>query len=756
MYNCLLKLYYQGCNMLSNITLHNVASYREKQTVPNPNKRVNLFYGLNGSGKTTLSRYLKELENNSPLYADCSYAWQNNESCRVLVYNQDFIKNTFLQSLGVRGVFVGEDNKEALVAIEQAEQNRDALLTSQDSQKRRITEIIDSLNKLTDSLKEKTWKTKREYGHTIFKQAMSGSMGSEGAFLEKILNTSLVEKILNTSLVENISGTAEEFEKIQKEITALQSDENIIPDDLPTLELAEIETIVKNPLWGECIVNTQEGYLAAIVGALANNHQAWIEQGTQFVHAETEDCPFCQQSIDEKVRQALVKLVDDTYKRKKDEISTLQGQYAAIKSSIKNTTKQYTVIDNPSLQRIINQLFIKLQKNFQFTNEKIEQPSSALTLEGHEQEIEAINTIIAAENENRRKLREQMANKKQALQEAYKKFWQLVRSKYDSDIAEYQREKKKLEEEKTIAVEEQQKLQKAINEQNRIISEQRNKTKNIENAAESINRRLKSFSMQGFHLKKRDENSYFIARDNEQESEFEELSEGEKTLISFLYFVELCEEHKSDDPRKKLIVIDDPISSLSFNTVFEISCLIKSQFLKSTNKKYRSIFILTHHLYFLHELLKSPESNGCNLFRICKSPHSRIETMERNSIQNHYEGYWQVVLDAKKGVSGLFLANAMRNILEHFCAFVQKKDELSSIFNDLKIRNADKFTPFYRCMDRNNHSDATNIIDENSIEVSKFLEYFEAVFEALGHHDHYNCMMRIEKTDTPEEQSIAA
>ncbi|WP_261641142.1 AAA family ATPase [Erwinia mallotivora] len=55
---------------------------------------------------------------------------------------------------------------------------------------------------------------------------------------------------------------------------------------------------------------------------------------------------------------------------------------------------------------------------------------------------------------------------------------------------------------------------------------------------------------------------------------FGSLSEGEKTLIAFLYFLETCTGRKSrddNDQRKRLIVIDDPISSLSQNYVFEIA-----------------------------------------------------------------------------------------------------------------------------------------------------------------------------------------
>jgi wobble nucleotide-excising tRNase len=55
----------------------------------------------------------------------------------------------------------------------------------------------------------------------------------------------------------------------------------------------------------------------------------------------------------------------------------------------------------------------------------------------------------------------------------------------------------------------------------------------------------------------------------------------------------------------KIIVIDDPISSLSHIYVFNIAQLIRKYFLKYNT--YHQVFILTHSLYFLHELFHGVE-----------------------------------------------------------------------------------------------------------------------------------------------------
>ena len=73
-------------------------------------------------------------------------------------------------------------------------------------------------------------------------------------------------------------------------------------------------------------------------------------------------------------------------------------------------------------------------------------------------------------------------------------------------------------------------------------------------------------------------------------------------VISFLYFLERCKgEVKSDSTStNKIIIIDDPISSLSHIHIFNIGRLIHNEFLRTDT--YEQVFILTHSLYFFYEL----------------------------------------------------------------------------------------------------------------------------------------------------------
>ena len=181
---------------------------------------------------------------------------------------------------------------------------------------------------------------------------------------------------------------------------------------------------------------------------------------------------------------------------------------------------------------------------------------------------------------------------------------------YDVTISNYQTDKNTFEKEQKDLDSEIAKIVTQIAKQDNVITEQSKLVSNIDEAVANINTRLFELGIDSFKIRKHDEGKaeYKLVRsDEDEENIFETLSEGEKMIISFLYFVEECrgkENSKSTD-KKKIIVIDDPISSLSNIYVFNVGSLIKTEFFCSS-KIYNQIFVLTHNLYFFYELAKAP------------------------------------------------------------------------------------------------------------------------------------------------------
>ena len=214
-------------------------------------------------------------------------------------------------------------------------------------------------------------------------------------------------------------------------------------------------------------------------------------------------------------------------------------------------------------------------------------------------------------------------------------------------------------------------------------------------------------------------------------------------VISFLYFIELCKGESTAEKasNKKIVVIDDPISSLSHIYVFNIGRLIHNEFLRT--EKYDQLFILTHSLYFFYELTNTnhkERKETQKLFRICKNTESSyFEDMKYEDIQNDYQAYWHIIKDEKQAPA--LIANCMRNVMEYFFNFVEKQD-FAQVFQKPELQET-SYMAFNRYMNRESHSKGQNIFDIKEFDYNSFRAAFKKVFEIEGYIDHYNKMMSI-------------
>lgn len=88
------------------------------------------------------------------------------------------------------------------------------------------------------------------------------------------------------------------------------------------------------------------------------------------------------------------------------------------------------------------------------------------------------------------------------------------------------------------------------------------------------------------------------------------------------------------------------------------------------------------------------------------------------------------------------LPNVMRNILEYYFGFVHRKDQLFEILNKFAESEPDQgHKSFYRYINRESHSDPTNIGIMVNVDPDVYLERFKNIFKATKDEDHFNCMM---------------
>ena len=617
-------------------------------------------------------------------------------------------------------------------------------------------------NKKTDidnlkiSSKEKTWEIKTKYsgGDRILEFCLDGKKGSQDDLFDHIANVQKPENELEKTI-----------EDLKKEAEATQG------ENAKTYDKNEIQkinfifsTIEENDIFSEVIVGNENIAVAYLIKELKNAD--WVKQGLDYLSepiGKTEldemvmedkikstdkngKCPFCQkETISKKLYQQIKNYFDETYNDKITELENLDKKYFTAYQDVKN--KESIFLENPFVKnkeqgfKLLYKNFTeKLSSNWSKINSKVKNPSQKVSLESTVLEKKDLNDFLDKIVEEIKEHNFKVENKEKTKKEITYTFWQIMRLDYDQTIENYKSQKGKLKKEEKEIENQISELKIEGNKQLDIIKETQREIINIDEAIDNINTELKFLGAEGFKIKKEGDDSYKIKRENENETQFETLSEGEKTIISFLYFIELCKgkEEKNEVLTEKIIVIDDPISSLSHIYVFNISQLIKKHFFESEN--FKQIFILTHSLYFFHELWKYVKKEERKLFRIIKSAvnKSKIVVLKPDEIQNDYQAYWQILKDHDSSdASDALLANSMRNILEYFFGFIEK-----SKFNEAMNKiNDGKYSYFIRYIDRESHSDLTNISDTKEIDPLIFKEAFKKIFKEAGYEEHYSKMM---------------
>lgn len=732
--------------MITKISLQGVASFGYSTTALETDKKINLVYGLNGTGKTTISKYLQDINNSC--FSKCSITGLSSE--KILVYNQKFIDDNFYQDTQ-KGIFsLKSENKKAKEKSDKATTE----IVSLNSQIRNdelktgfqfdLEKIQEKINILQVDSEDKIWKIKNDYygGDRILEFCLEGKMGSKKSLFEYI---SKLQKPINKP-IKSIEDLKREAEATQGK-NAKSYDDNLI--NKVSFDFWKIEN---QDIFKEVIIGNENSQVAELIDKL--NISDWIKKGREFLNKpeeENETCPFCQQkTITNELYQEIQNYFDETYQNKITSLENFDKEYWKEYQSIKNLESELLKIDfiknkETEFKLLFKNFIDKIGSNWLKISNKIKSPNVITDLESSILEQNALNDFLDAIVEEIKTHNEKIKNKLKTKNQIIKEFWEIMRWNYDQTIENYTKQNNKCEKEKLDIETKISGLNADIEKQKTIIKEAQNEMVTIQDAIDNIKSELTFFGLDGFSIVPAGEKLYKLQRPNEDITKFETLSEGEKTVISFLYFLELCKGKESSDEviTEKIVVIDDPISSLSHMYVFNVAQLIRKNFL---NDNYKQIFILTHNLYLFHELRKytekSKKKDRAKLFRITKNQkkESVIFEMNEDEIMNDYQSYWKVIKEHNDNkASDCLLANSMRNILEYFFGFIDNEKYEKAIG---KLTDG-KYSYFLRYINRESHFDRINISDTKEIDPQIFKEAFKKIFEDSEYIEHYNKMMNL-------------
>lgn len=729
--------------MIESITLSSVATYGATPEILNELSLFNFFFGSNGSGKTTLSRVIAE----ETKFPTCSLKWKAGTKLKTLVYNYDFVERNFNQSAELKGVFtLGEKQVDSLKKIAAAKVELDRLteriesltrgLKGEDGNGGKLRELAN----LEAVLKDKCWAQKQKHDAKL-----------QGAF-EGYRNSS--EKFKNKVLLELASNTAAPLalSELEKRAESVFGPSPKTETPVPSINSVMLLAHEANPILKKRVFGKEDVNIADMIKKLGNSD--WVRVGKAFYDVNGSICPFCQQITSEAFAQSLNEYFDETFAIDSKAIDELVTNYAA--EAVKVHQQIASIIATPSkfldvekLKAEKELLDARITLNNQLLKKKKVEPSQVVELKSLADVFAAIkdlfdnaNTEVAAHN----KMVANLAAERKTLVE---QIWRFIIEELKTDLNAYKAAKGGLDKAISAMSTKIERLRTEKAEKASEIRELEKQVASIQPTIDDINSLLSTFGFQGFKLAKAASGStYKLIRSDGSDAK-STLSEGEKTFVTLLYFYHLLKGSDSESgiTTDRVVVFDDPVSSLDSDILFIVSSLIKGLFeeVRAGEGHIKQIFVLTHNVYFHKEVTynRNRRDHAMNeeTFWLVRKPGlaSRVDKYPTNPIKTSYELLWAEV--RKPDRSNLTIQNTLRRILENYFKILGgiEFDDLCAKFEGNERIICKSLCSWVHDGSHYAHDDLYISIDESMVE--SYLSVFRAIFEKSNHFSHYKMMM---------------
>lgn len=632
---------------------------------------LNFFFGRNGAGKSTIARTLGSRN---------GLTWDTDvdaDDHTVMVYDRDFVDENFSTYESLNGVFtLGKANIEAEKKLAALRQDRDkhAHITKQHEDEASAKQA--QLDQLTANFHDECWEKSKAI-RDQFPETQHGRKRKQ-TFADTVLKTA-DPKEHDLSELETLYTAA-----FDKQATTY-----------PLLDLVAIQ-LPDDHLMGVAIVNTANTDFARFIDKI--NAADWVRHGhATFPSNDGDPCPFCQRELPEGFTETLVECFDDAYEQSLADLHTFADTYKAaarLAWSIPLSTTMTAIppqLKTKEYDTCIELLRAKLQANVETIERKLSTPSSQLQLDDVTRVIADLNHLITDTNEAIEAHNEVVANQKHQSKICTDRVWQHLANHLAHTVTSYQNASRKLTDEINTATAAAQSARTSIKNLDAQIQQLLGSVVDTSTVKEQINTVLRESGFQGFHLDDipGKENTYRVVRLDGITAE--NLSEGERNFIAFLYFYFLTQGSldQAEDPRNKIVVIDDPVSSMDSGAMFIVAAHIRELVsICQNNVDYRhdtgrgdhvkQIIILSHNPYFYREvsypnlndyryasyylITKTDNVSGVNLcVRSRQDAPSRKENY--TPVLNSYAALWH---EYKEATSSITLLNVTRRILEHY------------------------------------------------------------------------------------------
>jgi wobble nucleotide-excising tRNase len=739
--------------MIKSVDLKNVATYDNQGVQLTDLKKINFIYGANGCGKTTISNFI--FDTTDLKYADCTISWQNELPLNALVYNKAFRERNFGKGK-LNGVFtLGEATSEQIRVIDAKSDELKIIKADGIKKKETLEKQKQTKESLENEFKETTWKKVYKVYEPYFKEAFTGTLQKE-SFKNKLLQ----ESKNNTATLESLDNLKEKAKTIFGE-----QPQRIEPISQISFErVLEIET---EEIWKKIIVGKADVDIAKLIQKL--NINDWVNQGRNFIQDDT--CPFCQEkTITENFKQQLESFFDETYLKDINSIRELKQEYNTLAQNIINQLNaietnqkelKNTKIDIDKFAAYLKTLVSQNTTNSEYLNNKIKEPSRSIELISIKEQSDLIIELITQANAEIEKHNDIVANYNNERNSLVKAIWKYVIEDYKTEITTFNTKKDGLEK-GILGLATQHKAKQE--EYRTLDSEIKNLSKNvtsIQPTIDEINRLLKSYGFLNFEIVPTEEEGFYQIQREDGTIAESTLSEGEITFITFLYFLQLAKGGISEEEvnNERVLIVDDPISSLDSNVLFVVSTLLKEiiKSVKADNGNIKQLVLLTHNVYFHKEVsFIDGRTKVCNktnfwiLRKIDKVTNIQSFGMD-NPIQSSYELLWQEL--KSDGVkSSLTIQNIMRRIIENYFKLLGKYGDDDLILKFETKEEQEICRSLISWINDGSHSINDDLfieLQDRTIEAYK--KVFKDIFVLTDHKGHYDMMMNVSEDETTVE-----
>ncbi|MCL2469114.1 MAG: AAA family ATPase [Alphaproteobacteria bacterium] len=678
-------------------------------------KEVNLFYGYNGSGKTTLTRVLSSL-GDGVCFVDFT-GWEIDISCngvsikdftatniggKVKVFNEDFVANNLeLKSQKAKklSAVVGAGNIGIKKELEELEEKKERLKdkTGELKAKGEMDAAVTAYNNLETEVARnirsslqiaKTQDYTKKHFATYYT-----------AYKASPVKKTITEDEYQKKASFYVAGAKLEIEG--KYTTAL----NRLGSILPLANYATIFDLLKAPI-------KRKG------AHLKEEVIKWIEEGAKLHEDDHDACKFCGQGIAGATWKARTTEIQELIK-KDDEFEWLDGSLTAAKTAMAEYTdimKTFSC-DLAEAHFLTKDLFKEYQTvrttfdaaysdfggAFRELADKVEEKDKRKDTEilfndteGFNNKViqlnNAITNTINAIGKNNLDVQESDRLKQQGKELVIN--FHIQQNEVELNRAESDMGAKTAAYKQAVA--DLQALDEDINK----------KKAALENQADiitEINTLLEKTLDVGLVFKiEAGASEYQLERkiDGAPNQPANNLSEGEKNLIAFLYFLVSLKSSSKAEKKNEIIVIDDPVSSLDSNNIFVLQDLVVKILVQ-----YGQQFFLTHNFYFFAKVqealraslrgLDKKEEDALEIFEVKKVKGRGSEIRRAGKYIKSYISEYMSLIDSLKAIweenddeKNVATGNMVRRVLEVFASF-KNTNKNGSLFIKMKQLTGD-------------------------------------------------------------------